>query len=240
MSFGQRLAAIEDADVIEPEKAAGKDVLAARVFAIDPPGEVDQQFLKRAGQEHLVALLRRTGRFVDLPHAPGMHRRIDVAEMPFVGGDLAAGMHVPFAQEQDHLFLGKVGIQAGHRHHVKGQVPGGVPGILPLVGHRDHVAIEQVPPIAVASFLSRRTGRHAVGIAVEPGVDGVVIELFRPQQSCVGLPHDLASVVRQGCGNPLGVELVGLANPLLEAAIERIVKGRLGETFSVCPCIVRQ
>ncbi len=56
MSSRQRLAAIEDADVVEPKESAGKDVLATRVFAIDPPGEIDQQLLKGAGQEHLVAL----------------------------------------------------------------------------------------------------------------------------------------------------------------------------------------
>ncbi len=87
-----------------------------------------------------------------------MHRRIDVAEMPFVRGNLAAGMHVPFTQEQNHLFLGKVRIQTGHRDHVKCQVPGRVPGVLPFVGHRDHVAIEQMTPIAVATFFARRVG----------------------------------------------------------------------------------
>ena len=35
-----------------------------------------------------------------------MHRRVHVAERPFVGRHLSVGMHVPFAQHQDELILG--------------------------------------------------------------------------------------------------------------------------------------
>ena len=59
---------------------------------------------------------------IDLIHAPagpGMHRRIDVAKGPFIGRNLTIGMHVPFAQEQVELALGKVGIDEGHGDHVK-------------------------------------------------------------------------------------------------------------------------
>src|SRR5215471_6845148 len=38
--------AIKDADVVEPEKSSLKDVLTFRVFAIDPPGKVQQQLVK--------------------------------------------------------------------------------------------------------------------------------------------------------------------------------------------------
>ena len=192
MSFWERLAAIEHSDVVEAKEAASENILAPRVLAIDPPGEIDQQLLEGPRQEDLVALLGRSGRLVDLPDAPRMNGRIDVAQMPFIGRDLTAGMHVPLAQKQDHLLFGEVCIQSCHRDHVKSQVPSGIPRVLPLVGHRDHITIEQMPPIAVASFPSRRTGWHAVGIAVEPSLDGVVIELFGPQQSCVRLPHDRA------------------------------------------------
>src|SRR5207249_1927278 len=40
------LAAIEDADVVEAEEAAGEDVVALAVFAIDPPGEVQEQLVE--------------------------------------------------------------------------------------------------------------------------------------------------------------------------------------------------
>ena len=77
-----------------------------------------------------------------------MHRRVDVVQGELVGRQLPVGVHVPFAQEEDELLLGERGIDAGQRNHVKGQVPGGVPGIFPLVGHGDDVAVEQVPPVA--------------------------------------------------------------------------------------------
>lgn len=64
------------------------------------------------------------------------------------------GMHVPLAQEENQLVLGKVRINLSEGHHVESQVPRGVPGVLPLVGHADNVAIEQVTPIRITTFLS--------------------------------------------------------------------------------------
>ena len=47
----QRLGAVEDADVVQPQKAAGEEVLAAKVLAVHPPGEVHQQLLEDRGEE---------------------------------------------------------------------------------------------------------------------------------------------------------------------------------------------
>ena len=44
----QRRAAIEDADVVEPEESALEQVAAAAVLAIHPPGEVQQQLVEDA------------------------------------------------------------------------------------------------------------------------------------------------------------------------------------------------
>ena len=52
---GQRRAAVEDADVIQPEEAAFKQVLAKAVFAVHPPTKVQHQLGKRALQELDVA-----------------------------------------------------------------------------------------------------------------------------------------------------------------------------------------
>ncbi len=41
-AVGQRLVAIENADVIQTQKATAEDVIAMQVFAIDPPGKVQQ------------------------------------------------------------------------------------------------------------------------------------------------------------------------------------------------------
>ncbi len=47
----QRRAAIEDADVVETQEAAGEDVAPRRVLAVDPPVEIQHQPLERALQE---------------------------------------------------------------------------------------------------------------------------------------------------------------------------------------------
>ena len=44
----QWLGAIEHADVVQTEEAAGKQVPAADVFAVDPPGEIQQQLGEHA------------------------------------------------------------------------------------------------------------------------------------------------------------------------------------------------
>jgi hypothetical protein len=40
--------AVEDPDVVESEEAAAEDVTAFNVLAVDPPGEVEQEFLEGA------------------------------------------------------------------------------------------------------------------------------------------------------------------------------------------------
>ena len=47
--------AVEDADVVEAEEAALEDVAALGVLAVHPPGEVEQQLLEDALEEHAVA-----------------------------------------------------------------------------------------------------------------------------------------------------------------------------------------
>src|SRR6266487_3366037 len=44
----QQFRAVENADVIEPEKTAGEKIVAFGVFAVHPPGEIEQQLLECA------------------------------------------------------------------------------------------------------------------------------------------------------------------------------------------------
>ncbi len=157
---GQRLAAVEDADVVEPQKSALKDVLALRVLAVHPPGEVQQQLVEDALQELAVGLAAALGfNLVDAPGGPGMHRRIDVAEVPLVGRQLPVRVHIPLAQHQHELLFGEFGIDQRQRQAVEAQVPGGVPRIFPFIRHGDHVGVVQVHPLVVAAELAR--GRRA-------------------------------------------------------------------------------
>ena len=132
---GQFGGAVEDADVVEPQESAREEVLALRVFAVDPPGEVDQELLEDAREEDAVALSAGGRDLVDAPGRPRVDGRVDVSEGPLVSRDLPVGMHIPLAQEEDELLLGELRIDPRHRDHVEGEVPRRVPGVLPLVGH---------------------------------------------------------------------------------------------------------
>ena len=51
---GQRLRAIEHADIIEAEKAAFENVQPLRVLAIHPPSKIQQQLVKYALEKFAV------------------------------------------------------------------------------------------------------------------------------------------------------------------------------------------
>ena len=92
-----------------PRKPALEDVLAEPVLAVHPPGEVQQELVEGRLEEIDVALapqgllgaVQEQGR-------PGVDRRVHVAEVPLVGGELAAGMKVDPSEHQFHLLLGEV------------------------------------------------------------------------------------------------------------------------------------
>src|SRR3954470_13624720 len=95
---GQRGAAVEDPDVIQAEEPPLEDVLPGAVLAIDPPGEVHEQLLETALEPLLVSLAAAIFlQAVGEDRGPGVDRRIDVAKIPLVGGNLAIGVHVLLA-----------------------------------------------------------------------------------------------------------------------------------------------
>ncbi len=76
----------------------------------------------------------------------------------------------------------------------KRQIPRGVPGILPLVRHRNHVGVVEMRPVGVAALETLAGRLRHTGIALEPAIDLVVIELFAPEQPGEGLPLYLACI----------------------------------------------
>src|SRR6266487_4650867 len=87
----QRFRAVENADVIEPEKTAGEKIVAFSVFAVHPPGEVEQQLLECAFKKSAITLPARTSHFVNAPGRPRMHRRIHITKSKFVSRHLPIG-----------------------------------------------------------------------------------------------------------------------------------------------------
>src|SRR5262249_23570970 len=86
------------------------------------------------------------------------------------------------------LLFGTRGIDMSHRDTVKGQVPRSVPGVLPGIGHQDHVAVVQLLPAAVSPVPSRCRRRWLGWVTHEPAVNIVMIELLRPEQARKRLP----------------------------------------------------
>src|SRR5262245_6504108 len=103
-----------------------------------------------------------------------MDGRVDVAERPLVGGQLAVRVHVPFAKEQDELALGEFGVDQCQGDAVESEVPGGVPGKLPLVWNRHNCGVVEMAPLGVAAAPASFRWRWAGRVAAEPGFDHVV------------------------------------------------------------------
>src|SRR5271167_656043 len=120
---GQGRAAVEDANVVQPKEAAFKQIIAKAVFAVHPPTEVQHQLDKRPFQELDVALASESLlRPVQKDGGPGMYRRIDVAEVPLVGGDLTGWMQKELLQHQVELFFREVGVDGGESDGVERQI----------------------------------------------------------------------------------------------------------------------
>ena len=97
--------AVDRADVVEAEEAAFEQVGAVGVFEVDPPREVDEQLVEHALEEVDVAGA------VDGEHLqrrPRLDGRVDVAEVPLVGGQRAVRVLEPLAAQQQQLVLGEL------------------------------------------------------------------------------------------------------------------------------------
>src|SRR5262249_16722695 len=134
-AVGQRLAAVDDGDVVEAEKASLKDVVAFAVDLVDPPGEIDEQLVEALFEKLDVGLagLELVG-VIDAPHRAGMHRWIEVRKLPFIRRDLAVGMQELFEEQEPKLIFGKGDVDEAEGNAMKRKVPGGEPGIFPFVG----------------------------------------------------------------------------------------------------------
>ena len=149
---GERRRAVKDSDVVQAQEPSLKDIRAVGVLAVHPPCEIQEQLVKDLFEETTIGHAAHAPLdFVDTPRGPGVNRRVDVAEGPFVRGQLAVGVHVPFAQKEDELIFGKIRIDECQGNAVKRQVPCRVPRILPLIRHGHNVVVVEIRPILVAA-----------------------------------------------------------------------------------------
>src|SRR5262249_23692618 len=85
----QRPRAVEDADVVQAEEAAGEDVPPAGVLAVDPPGEVQQQLLEGPLQKAGAPPPLLPADLVGPPTGVGVDGRVDVGQVVLEGRQLA-------------------------------------------------------------------------------------------------------------------------------------------------------
>ena len=217
----QRRAAVEDADVVEAQESSREDVASRGVLAVEPPVEVEEQHLEAAAQEIEVATpVLAAVHAVDEQGRPGVHRRVDVAEVPLVGGDLAARVQVHLAQHQLELLLGELDVHHRQRERVERKVPRRVPGIFPLVRHRDDVAVEHVEPVDVARTAAESPAHRVRVVLRQPAIEVEVVVLLRPEHSGQRLADHPVLVLAEHVRRDAVVELVGLAQPVGEDTVE--------------------
>src|SRR5215472_9380584 len=208
-------AAVEDPDIVEPEKAAFVEIAALAVFAIDPPAEVRRQLAKDPLQEFEIGLAAQCllGP-VEKDRGPTVHRWIDITEIPFIGWDLSGWMQVKPEKQQVELLLGKIDVDRGERNGVKRQIPSGEPRIFPFIRHRDDMAADHVEPLVVPDPAARPS--HIDAVLLEPFVYIVKEILLAPQHAGQRLSHHIGCIVAGTGRGDRPIELVGLAPARLE------------------------
>src|SRR5262249_20445621 len=108
---GERCASIENTDIIETKKPSLKNIFAIGIFSIDPPGKIQQEFVKNSFEKRRVLLSRLLR--VDLVHTPRrprVNRGVYVLKGPFVGWKLSIRVHVPLARHKLELALCKISV----------------------------------------------------------------------------------------------------------------------------------
>ena len=149
-----------------------------------------------------------------------MHRRIHIAEVPLVGGNLPIGVGIETAQHQQQLLLGEIEVHQRQGDRVEGQVPGRIPRVLPLVRHGDHVGVQHVKPFRVAHAAATGLHERMTPVLLKPSIQIEVVVLLAPEHAGQRLAVHPALIFVQRVGrNPI-VEFVGVGDPAFEYPIE--------------------
>jgi hypothetical protein len=188
---------------------------------------------------------------VGSPDGPSVHGRIDIGEIPFVGGDLTVGMEIPFAGEDVELFLCKLNVNHGERDAVERRIPSSEEGIFPFVGlqselwrwgmemgngagkyHGEDIVDIHMIPSLITNILATARRSRALLISLNPTFVDEVIILFTPQHSRKSLTLNIPHIIREGkiCKSP--IERIGLRFPLGN----HIIKFRLIEIAANFVC----
>src|SRR3990167_6533534 len=94
------------------------------IFAVDPPGEVEQQLVQLALQKlQVAAVVGIALGLVHLPYGPSMYRRGHGAENPFLSWNMTNSGHVPDGRHQQEFIRGEHRVENPQRDTVESQIP---------------------------------------------------------------------------------------------------------------------
>ena len=187
----QRRAAVEDADVVEAEEPALEHVVAVPVLAVHPPGEVEEQLVERLLEPlDVAAALLQLVEAVGEDGGPGVHRRVDVAEVPFVGGQLAVGVQVIRACSiRSSCSLPKSSSTSVRASTWNARSQAAYQGYSHLSGIEMMSALYMWCQCSLRGARAPAVGEGVRAALLEPPVDVVVVELLRPQHAGDRLAH---------------------------------------------------
>src|ERR1700752_4506528 len=106
------------------------------------------------------------------------------------------------------MSLGKFGIDHRKRQRVEGQIPGGKPGIFPLVRHGEYLACIKMLPVMVPPKFSACRRRRISWITFQPGPDVETVTLFTPDHSRESLALDQPKILIRHLLRYTGVKFV--------------------------------
>src|SRR6266480_5272303 len=104
---------------------------------------------------------------------------------------------------------------------MKSQVPRCIPGIFPLVGHRDDVTVQHMKPLGIANALLTRSRQGMSCVLFQPAVQIEVVVLLAPQHTGQGLAMYAAFILAQRLRSNSVVEFVGIGKASSEYLVKR-------------------
>lgn len=200
----------------------------------------------------ILASVELTLNLEDTERRPGVNRRVDITEIPFVSvkgqsaltpspsghsrRKLAIRMAIPLAGEKIELLFGKVRIDHGEGDAVKASIPRSKEGVLPRIWHRQDVIAVKVLPRRVANALPTWGWWRLARVTVRPLLPDEEIVLLAPHHACECLSLDVTEVIGHRQRADVVVEVVGLLPLPLDDVVEllfvEVCLGFLGEPES--------